>query len=188
MAKKISDLPAVATPAATDQLEVNQGGVSKRETRAQIHTLQSGEHLVLPAVDEAATPTLQFGNTGIYGGPGDSLRFATGGSFRVLIDSIGRMLRSSGRAAVHFGTDPSGTTPIFTYDGDFDSGLGRFAADNPSMIAGGIEAARFEDPADLAATETALWIYDLDNAAIQQVTVGAADSGGVGFKLLRIPN
>ena len=36
MTKKISELPAVATPADTDQLETNQGGVSKRITRAQI--------------------------------------------------------------------------------------------------------------------------------------------------------
>jgi len=39
-----------------------------------------------------------------------------------------------------------------------------------------------------AATETALWIYDGDNAALNRVTVGVADSGGSGFKLLCIPN
>ncbi len=37
---KISALTAVATPAETDQHEVNQGGVSKRETNAQILSLR----------------------------------------------------------------------------------------------------------------------------------------------------
>ncbi len=35
---------------------------------------------------------------------------------------------------------------------------------------------------------TSLWILDVDNATLEQVTVGAADSGGTGFKVLRIPN
>ncbi len=39
-----------------------------------------------------------------------------------------------------------------------------------------------------AAGETWLHVYDVDNNALERVTVGAADSGGLGFKLLRIPN
>jgi hypothetical protein len=38
------------------------------------------------------------------------------------------------------------------------------------------------------AASTALWVFDVDNNTIEQVTVGAADSGGAGFKLLRIAN
>lgn len=38
------------------------------------------------------------------------------------------------------------------------------------------------------AGSTGLWLYDEDNATLEQVTVGAADSGGTGYKLLRIPN
>lgn len=36
--------------------------------------------------------------------------------------------------------------------------------------------------------DTSLYIYDHDNATLERVTVGAADSGGTGYKLLRIPN
>ena len=36
--------------------------------------------------------------------------------------------------------------------------------------------------------DTRLFIYDIDNATLERVTVGAADSGGVGFKVLRINN
>lgn len=42
---KISDLAAVTTPASTDEFAVNQGGTTKKETRAQVHTLESGETL-----------------------------------------------------------------------------------------------------------------------------------------------
>ena len=38
------------------------------------------------------------------------------------------------------------------------------------------------------ATQTRMLVYDVDNATLERVTVGAADSGGVGFKVLRIPN
>jgi hypothetical protein len=38
------------------------------------------------------------------------------------------------------------------------------------------------------AGQTALLLWDVDNGTLERVTVGAADSGGVGFKVLRIPN
>jgi len=42
--------------------------------------------------------------------------------------------------------------------------------------------------ADGAAHDTTLLLWDVDSGALQRVSVGAADSGGTGFKLLRIPN
>ena len=41
---EISNLPAVVTPDPTDEFPVQQGGDTKKETRAQMHTLESGEH------------------------------------------------------------------------------------------------------------------------------------------------
>lgn len=38
------------------------------------------------------------------------------------------------------------------------------------------------------AGQTALLLWDVDNATLERVTVGAADSGGTGYKVLRIPN
>lgn len=38
------------------------------------------------------------------------------------------------------------------------------------------------------ATHTRFLVYDVDNGQMERVTVGAADSGGAGFKVLRIPN
>lgn len=42
--------------------------------------------------------------------------------------------------------------------------------------------------ASIVAGQTDFLLFDVDNATLERVTVGAADSGGVGFKLLRIPN
>jgi hypothetical protein len=38
------------------------------------------------------------------------------------------------------------------------------------------------------AGNTRFVIYDVDNGTLERVSVGVADSGGVGFKVLRIPN
>lgn len=42
--------------------------------------------------------------------------------------------------------------------------------------------------ATTTAGETALLLFDVDNNTVERVTVGAADSGGTNFKVLRIPN
>ena len=42
--------------------------------------------------------------------------------------------------------------------------------------------------APTVAGQTNLMVFDFDNNLVERVTVGAADSGGAGFKLLRIPN
>lgn len=42
--------------------------------------------------------------------------------------------------------------------------------------------------ASATATHTRLLVWDVDTGALRRVTVGAANSGGTGFKVLRIPN
>jgi hypothetical protein len=53
---------------------------------------------------------------------------------------------------------------------------------------GGALTTRLQVPATAAAGQVYLLVYDVDNATLEQVTVGAADSAGTGFKVLRIPN
>jgi len=40
----------------------------------------------------------------------------------------------------------------------------------------------------VTAGDTRFWLWDVDNGQLERVTVGAADSGGSGYKVLRIPN
>lgn len=58
--------------------------------------------------------------------------------------------------------------------------------DQVSLFVGGIEVARGDN--DTTAGTTRFFIYDVDNVTLERVSVGIADSGGAGFKLLRIPN
>ncbi|RLC34304.1 MAG: hypothetical protein DRZ76_02920 [Candidatus Nealsonbacteria bacterium] len=55
--------------------------------------------------------------------------------------------------------------------------------DGTASFGGNVE---IDDNAD--AGNTRLLLYDVDNATLKRVSVGAADSGGAGFKVLRIPN
>lgn len=49
-----------------------------------------------------------------------------------------------------------------------------------------VDVAEFD--ADATAGNTRFLIYDVDNGQLERVSVGAADSGGAGYKLLRIAN
>lgn len=51
---------------------------------------------------------------------------------------------------------------------------------------GEVDAAKFDD--DATAGNTRMLLYDVDNGQLERVSVGVADSGGVGFKVLRIAN
>lgn len=187
---KISALTAVTTPASTDEFAVNQAGTTKKMTRAQIHSLEVGENLVIPQENTPTDPTIKFGDgdSGIYESADDVISFAIAGanSFDVYTDGIRFALTTAPiiRSSAATGTSPT----LCPGRNDQDTGIGREAADNLALICGGIQAVRVEDPADLAATETSLWLYDLDGAALKQVSVGANDSGGSGFKVLRVAN
>ena len=79
-------------------------------------------------------------------------------------------------------------TPSVTFGADLDLGIYRVSEDNLGITAGGMLAVQIQDPADLSAGQTSLQIYDDDNGTIERVTVGIANSGGAGFKLLRLAN
>ena len=51
---------------------------------------------------------------------------------------------------------------------------------------GGATSVHFDESA--VAGETRMLLYDVDNGTLERVSVGAADSGGSGYKVLRIPN
>lgn len=52
--------------------------------------------------------------------------------------------------------------------------------------AGGVNAGRFD--ASVTFGDTRFLVYDVNNGTLERVTVGSQDSGGTGFKVLRIPN
>lgn len=54
------------------------------------------------------------------------------------------------------------------------------------ILEGATEVGRFDTNG--TAGNTRFMVYDVDNGTLERVSVGAADSGGTGFKVLRIPN
>lgn len=54
------------------------------------------------------------------------------------------------------------------------------------LLPNGVEAVRVDG--DATAGNTRFMVYDVDNGTLERVSVGIADSGGGGFKVLRIPN
>ncbi len=128
------------------------------------------------------------GDSGFYEGADDDIRLALAAAlvwgwtagFFTAADAAGPAVANEAASATNPTLIPDKTDP--------DTGIGHQAADALSLIAGGLEGVRVEDPADLAVSETSLWLYDFDNLTIAQVSVGADDSGGSGFKVLRIPN
>ena len=141
---KISALPAVTTPASTDEFAVAQGGTSKKETRAQLHALESGEHFVLPQVGEPLTPTLAFGDgdTGFYEGGDDDLRIAmqTVWKWRFQSNVFEGAFGGAPRILNETATD---TNPTFCpHRSSSTTGLGASASGVVSIIAGGVEAQR----------------------------------------------
>lgn len=63
----------------------------------------------------------------------------------------------------------------------------RFLTNSKVSATAAVERVRVDD-GDGTAGNTGLMLWDVDNNTVERVTVGAADSGGLGYKLLRIPN
>lgn len=151
----------------------------------------------------AAAPGFTFAgdeNTGIYRSAADTLDITTSGSSSFTVDGTNGVISSK---FTHRFIDGSAATPSLSFTNDTNTGLYRSGADvlnfstggtsrmqiettELSMTFGGAQA--FKVDANATAGNTRMLVYDVDNGTIERVSVGAADSGGAGFKVLRIPN
>jgi hypothetical protein len=93
------------------------------------------------------------------------------------------------------GQADTGTTYDFVVAGGKGTGTGSGSSvsikTSPSGAAGStqnplVEAARFDT--NQTAGETRFLLYDITAGTTKRVSIGAVDSGGVGFKVLRVPN
>lgn len=82
--------------------------------------------------------------------------------------------------------DGLAATPALSFTNDLDTGIYRSAANSARGAAGAADAFGWDN--NNTAGNTRLMIYDVDNGTLERVSVGAAGSGGPGFKVLRIPN
>ena len=100
---KISDLISAAAATGTQQFEVNESGVSKKVTGAQIAAYVEGEISTSPSftgqtsvpAGTATAPSVTVtgdSNTGVYFPAADTVAISTGGTLRVSIDSSGNLI------------------------------------------------------------------------------------------------
>jgi len=124
------------------------------------------------------------GKLGINSGAGTVLSFSTN---QLTIDGS----RSTFAGPLAFSASTSLSAVALQVAGDPDTGNGAPGGANTyDMIAGGVSAIRAVADAATADTEVNMVVSRNVGAAftLQRVSMGAADSGGTGFKLLRVPN
>ncbi len=130
--------------AAADQCSIIAGGTEvARASEAGAAT--STQFIVSPGatLGAAATPSLAFGDgdTGFYENSDDSVYFAVGGNHRLVLDNNGLRTQVA-NAPQLYNVSPTATAPNHTFRDDLDTGIGRAAADQLSLIAGGVEVLR----------------------------------------------
>jgi hypothetical protein len=111
----------------------------------QIGASTATAQLKLPSSNDAATPTLAFGDgdTGLYESAANTLSVAIAGSVEWTI-TASKIVGSNANSPAIMNEAPSSTNPTLVPDKvDLDTGIGLAAADNLSIIAGGKELARF---------------------------------------------
>ncbi len=123
-------------------------------------------------------PTYSFSSdtdTGMYDDGAGQISFTSNGTETFRLKANLKAVQDGSAAVVNFAVGNEGSTGIFQPNGN-----------EIGFSCSGVETARLDD--DATATNTRLLIWDVDNATMERVSVGAADTGGSGFKVLRIPN
>lgn len=119
-------------------------------------TVQIGDQLRLPQKNDATNPSLAFGDgdSGVYEESDDKLCFSTAGTKRIYIDNVGNVKNQNDSRWVFLNETATDTNPNIVLAGDdLDTGIGKAAADQLSLIAGGVEALRLtETTGDIAAS------------------------------------
>ena len=102
-------------------------------------TIAPGDRIILPQVSEQATPTLAFGDgdSGWYEHLDDQIFMSIGGSQRTKWTvSLYNSTISNGFSLPYAAATE--TIPVFSFNTDPDTGIGRRAADVGVLIAGGV--------------------------------------------------
>jgi hypothetical protein len=140
---KISDLTAVVTPAGTDELAVNQGGVSKKITATQLVSLATG------GVQISGTPVdNQLGVwTSADTQEGDAGLTWSG----TVLDVDGTIQTNDGGGSAMLDAAGSTVAPnLLPNKSDTNTGFSGAFADNVSIVCGGVEALRIGESGGLA--------------------------------------
>ena len=125
--------------AATDQLSLIAGGQEMLRL-VETGTAASEQLIISPSqiIGSAATPSLAFGDgdTGFYEAADDELSIAIAGALKYQFRAT-YMKGSETNGFLLMNETATSTNPVFAFQDDADTGVGRAGADTGSLIAGG---------------------------------------------------
>lgn len=151
--------------AGSDQLSLIAGGVEMLRL-VETGTSATDQIIIAPAgiIGSEATPALAFGDgdSGFYENVDDSLRLTLGGTNRLTFAGGFIQATATGGLYLRLGAGSS-TLPVHSFLADENTGVGRAAADQLSIIAGGVEGIRVSE-------DTNKLIIDLKGAVGYKVT------------------
>ena len=117
------------------------------ENKFDVH-FGAGTHLVLPSHSDAVTPTLSFnGDSGFYEHAADLISIALGGVRKFSFNATTGFYSNSGLGSINHNIATATVPNITPFLNDADTGIGRDAEDQLSVIAGGVEGIQVSESA-----------------------------------------
>jgi hypothetical protein len=182
----------------SDEVELNAGTLDFNGNADISGTLDVGGHVTISGASGTHL-RISKDDDGFTGGGSWLIVTKTGGNtladeielnattldFNGNADISGTLVVGSTVDATHYTADGA-TGGKYGWDNDSDTFIFRSVANRISVSTGGVVAFEADDNATAGNTKVLVW--DVDNGGLERVSVGVADSGGAGFKLLRIPN
>jgi len=187
----IGDVDTGLFNVSPDHFELVAGG----QTVARVREVGNVQFQLKPQSsfqNSPGEPLLQFHNSalGFYVPSANIISLAVLGAQTLSLSASGFETHGGGGSGpIIRNVGSSGSVPtIIPNKADLDTGLTRSGINQSSIVNGGVEALRVRATTASIAAHTNLFVFDYDNGQLEIVSVGAADSGGAGFKLLRIAN
>lgn len=161
---------------ATDTVGIAAGGALKLTIDGSGVLVNQGQGRFQGGT--ASAPGVAFDtdlNTGFYRISADAIGIATGGTDALTLNTNAAYFRSG-----------SPTIPSVSFIADSNTGIYSAGSDIAALVAGGVESAYWDNTT--SADSTRLSVYSTAASTIRRIVTGAADSGGAGFRMLRIAN
>ena len=119
-------------------IEIEKSGFGP-SVDAEFNSIKVGE-------GTAAAPSIAIGevDNGFYQAPADIIRYSING-IEVLYFGAGGIGRNTTGGVQISASNSSATVPVHVFNGDTNTGVGRAAADQLSLIAGGVEGIRLTE-------------------------------------------
>lgn len=155
---------------AVDELSLIAGGVQAASLSEAAGVVQ----MVVPLQNSATAPSIAFGDgdSGFYEETDDNLRIAIAG-VQVYNISSGFIFSDTTAGGALRAAAATSTSPALTFAGDTDTGIGKTAADQLSLIAGGVQVANLTEAAGVI--QMILPLQDV--AATPSLAFGDGDTG-----------